>query len=513
MRRGAGLPVVGGVVTALLLSAGAAAQGVRKPAVAGEFYPSSAAALRAAVDALVAAAPPPRGGAPIALVVPHAGYVFSGQVAADAFRQAEGEAYETIVILGPNHTDPTFDRVGVSRDRAFRTPLGDAPVDQALAAALVAENRDAVWHDRVHAREHAIEVLVPFVQRLFPAAKILPIVVGTTDLEVCTRLGRSLATLLQGRRALLVASSDLSHYPTAADARRVDQETLAAIASLDAARVRETLARQLERGVARLETGACGEAAILTALAAARALGATHGRVVSYATSADSPAGDPARVVGYGAVVLAAGSPGGDTGVADGLWTDGAGTADATAALTPDDRRALLAYARETIRRVVTTGTAPLARHTSPRLARRQGVFVTLRREGELRGCIGRLVPDGPLYWLTGAMALRAATSDPRFPRVQPRELDALEVEVSLLTPLSEVGSATEIVLGRDGVVLVKDGRSAVFLPEVPVEQGWSRDRLLDELCTKAGLASGCWRRGARLAVFQTDVIRERARR
>lgn len=501
-----------GAAVALLAATAAGAQDVRAPAVAGEFYPTSREALLAALDAFLQAAPARRGPSPVALVVPHAGYVFSGQIAADGYRQAEGEPYEVIVILGPNHTDPTFDRVGVYRGRAFRTPLGEAPVDQALAAALVAQDRDAVWHTRVHEREHSIEVQVPFIQRLFPAAKILPVVVGTTDREVCTRLGRTLAALLTGRRALIVASSDLAHYPTAADARRVDRETLDAILTLDPARVQETLARHLTRGVARLVTGACGEAPILAALAAAHALGATGGRVVSYATSADSPAGDPARVVGYAAVVLTAGDAHlGDA--EDGLRADGAVPADTTGPLSDEDRRALVAYARETIHRVVTTGTVPLARHQPPRLARWQGVFVTLRRRGELRGCIGRLVPDGPLYWLTGAMALQAATKDPRFPPVRARELDAIEIEVSLLTPLREVASPAEIRLGRDGVVLVTNGRSAVFLPEVAVEQGWSRERMLDELCAKAGLSTGCWRRGARLAVFQSEAIRERERR
>jgi AmmeMemoRadiSam system protein B/AmmeMemoRadiSam system protein A len=502
--------LVAAVVPLVLVAAGAAAQEVRPPAVAGEFYPASAGALRAAVDELLAAAPPRQGPAPVALIVPHAGYVFSGQVAADAFRQAEGEEYETVVILGPNHTDPTFDRVGLYRGRAFRTPLGEVAIDEALAGAIVAADRDAVWHNRVHAREHAIEVLLPFVQRLFPRSTFVPIVLGTADPEVCTRLGRTLARLVEGRRALVVASSDLAHYPRAADARRVDRETLEAILSFDAWRVRETLARHLAHGTPGVVTGACGEGPILAVLAAARALGATSGRVVSYATSADSPAGDPARVVGYGAVALTRDQTD-RTGLSiDQRAFDGAAAAEAGGALTSAERRALVSYARETIRRFVTTGTAPLARGAPPRLERWQGVFVTLRRDGALRGCVGRLLPDGPLYWLTGAMALQAATKDPRFPPVRARELSGLTIEVSLLTPLREVASPEEIRLGQDGVVLVKDGRSAVFLPEVPVEQGWSRGELLEALCAKADLGRGCWRKGARLAVFQTDVIRER---
>lgn len=510
------------LLVALLSSANlVAAQDVRKPAVAGDFYPADATKLRAALQAMLATAQPPRGPRPVALIVPHAGYVFSGQIAADAYRQAADQPYDTVVILGTNHTDPTFDRVGVHRGAGFRTPLGTAAIDQALAKALMQEDPDVVWNNRVHEHEHSVEVQVPFVQHVFPGARILPIVVGAPDRQMCTRLGLALAKVLQGRRALVVASSDLSHYPNAVDARRADRETLDAIASLDAAKVQATLQRLLQRNVPQLVTGACGEAPILAVLEAARALGATRGTIVSYANSADSPAGEPSRVVGYGAVVLAGGGPPTDAAAmnvwgpasagpaADGVARDGLSGADAATPLTPADRRALVDYARHTVRQFVTTGTAPLSRVTDARMLRRQGVFVTLKKRGRLRGCIGRIVADGPLHWLVGAMALQAATSDPRFKSVRPDELPQIEVEVSLLTPPREIAAATDIVVGRDGVILIKDGRSAVFLPEIPVEQGWSRDELLDNLCLKAGLQRGDWRRGARLGTFQTQVIRE----
>jgi AmmeMemoRadiSam system protein B/AmmeMemoRadiSam system protein A len=512
MRRKAGLKACA-TVAALLVAASALSQpaatgGVRKPAVAGDFYPGTAEKLRSAIDAFLTSAPPPRGLRPVAVVVPHAGYEFSGQIAADAYRQAAGVPYDTVVILGTNHTDPVFDRAGIYRGAAFRTPLGEAAIDQALAVALMHEDPDVVWHNRVHEREHSVEVQVPFVQHLFPSAKILPIVVGAPDPAMCVRLGVALAKVLRERCALIVASSDLSHYPAAADARRVDRETLAAITTLDAVRVRATLARHVQSGVLGLVTGACGEAPILAAIAAASALGARRGAVISYANSADSPVGDPSRVVGYGAVVIGA-QDGATTVDVDGLSFEGAAAADVATPLTPSDKQALVAYARETIRRLVMTDTVPLARRTEPRLLRPLGVFVTLKKRGELRGCIGRLVPDGPVRWLVGAMAVQAATNDPRFGRVRPDELAALQIEVSLLTPPREIARATDIVVGRDGVILVKDGRSAVFLPEVAIEQHWSRDEMLDNLCVKAGLSPGSWRTGARLATFQSHVIKE----
>lgn len=498
------------VLLVLLAATLAAAQtDIRPPAVAGGFYPGEAAKLRAAIEAYLASAPPSRGAAPLALVVPHAGYVFSGQIAADAFKQAAGHPYETIVILGTNHTDSGFDRVAAYPGAGFRTPLGTAAIDQSVVAALMQANTDVVWNARPHEKEHSVETQVPFVQRLFPAAKIVPLVVGTPDPALCARLGRALADVLKGRRALIVASSDLSHYPAEADARRTDRETLEAIASLDLVRVQTTLARHVERGVPQLVTGACGEAPILAAIAAARALGATRGTIVSYANSADSPAGDRARVVGYGAVMIAPGPSLPET-ASDGMLVRGPAAADASAPLTPDDKAALVRYARDTVTRIVNTDTAPLSRGSESRLQREQGVFVTLRKHGELRGCIGRIIPDGPLHWLVGAMALQAATNDPRFQPVRANELAEIQLEVSILTAPREIAEPTDIVVGRDGVILIKDGRSAVFLPEIAVEQGWPRDEMLNNLCLKAGLPAGCWRAGARLATFQSTVIKER---
>ena len=494
-------PLVIPLGLALLVAPVAAQDAVRKPAVAGSFYPDKAEALRAAIDASLVAARPPAAERPIALVAPHAGYVFSGQIAADAWRQAQPFDYDTIVILAPNHTE-AFDGIALFRGDGFRTPLGVAAVDTALAAALMKEDGDVTWRDSVHAKEHAIEVHLPFAQRLYPDARILPIVVGTHDPARLARLGETLARLVADRRALIVASSDLSHYPAAADAKRLDLATLDAIATLDPDVVRRALAAVPASGVAEALTGACGEAPILVAIAAARALGATRARIVSYANSADSPAGDPKRVVGYGAVAIDAG---GTTAPA----LDGVVLADPAAALTEDDRRALVAYARETIDRFVRTSTAPMSRDVAPRLLRRQGAFVTIRKDGELRGCVGRLVPNGPLHWLVGAVALEAAVADPRFGPVRPNELGRLEVEVSLLTMPRQVPGPDDLVPGRDGVVLVKDGKSAVFLPEVAADEGWTRDEWLDELSVKAGLEKGAWRDGAMLFAFRTEVIRE----
>ncbi len=479
----------------------------REPAVAGRFYPTSAKALRLAVEAFLRDAVPRRPGAdekPLALIVPHAGYVFSGQIAADAWRQAQGEEIDLVVILGTNHTAPGFRGVAIEPGSGFRTPLGVAQTDRAAAEALIAADPDCRFDAGVHAREHSVEVQVPFVQVLFPKAKVLAAVVGSPDPALCDRLGRALGDVLRGRRALVAASSDLSHYPSAADASVVDRKVLSAAARLDPEGLRAAIRGEMARGVPELSTCACGEAPVLAAMSAARALGATRGAVVSYANSGDVAMGDAHRVVGYGAVVFTTGPPGADTSaLAPRAGSPAPGSFDAA------DRRALLALARETIRRYLETGTVPPSRGLSARARVPRGAFVTLTRDGALRGCIGRMSPGEPLDRVVGAMALQAALNDPRFPPVTLEEVPRLRIEISALTPMRPVAGAADIVVGRDGVLLSKDGRSAVFLPQVAVEQGWGRDEMLDHLCLKAGLPAGSWRTGAKFSVFQAEVFRE----
>lgn len=474
----------------------------REPAIAGRFYPGAPETLRAAVQRHLDEAPPPGPERPIAIVAPHAGLVFSGRVAAVAWRSAAARPPDLVVILGTNHTAPGLRGVAASPDPGFRTPLGVVPVDREAVEALARLDPDVVLDGGPHAREHSVEIQLPFMQLLFPGAKLLPLVVGSPDPAVCDRLGRALGQLLRGRNALVVASSDLSHYPAAADAVAIDRRVLEAIASFDPARLRATLAAEEARGIAGLSTCACGDGPILAAMAAARALGATHGAVLAYAHSGDVPSGDPARVVGYGAVAFAAG-PGPAGPAAQGAPPAGEPALDAAS------RAALLAHARETIARRLEGGTLPDPRRLPPVAALPRGAFVTLKKGGALRGCIGRMAPDTPLGVVVGRMAIEAALHDPRFRPVTPDELPDLEIEISVLTPLRPVDGPEAVVVGRDGVLLSKGGRSAVFLPQVAVEQGWGRDEMLGQLCAKAGLPQGCWREGASFQTFQAEVFGE----
>jgi hypothetical protein len=419
-----------------------------------------------------------------------------------------GHDYGLVALLGTNHTTPPFAGMAVFTGGGFETPLGVVRNDRPAAAELLAADPACVDDPRPHWEEHSIEVQLPFVQHLFPGTKILPAIVGSPDAKLCARFGRALAKVIEKRAALVVASCDLSHYPSQDAAAVTDAKVLEAMVTLDPEKFRNAIEAQERRGIPRLSTCACGEAPVLSALTCASALGAKRGTIVSYANSGDTLIGESDRVVGYGAVALYAGAGDSDTAA-----LARQARPPEPLELRPEDKKALLAFARETLRRFLTTDTLPMPRGLDPRLNAERGAFVTLKKKGELRGCIGHMVADSPLVKVVGSMALQAGLNDRRFTPLREDELAEVELEISVLTPARSVSGPEEIVLGRDGVILSKDGSSAVFLPQVATEQGWSRDEMLDHLARKAGLPAGSWREGAKFSTFQAEVFHESALR
>lgn len=474
---------------------------VRAPAVAGQFYPGEPEKLQAAVRTYLDSARGYSGETPLALLAPHAGYSYSAQVAADAFRPLIGADLDVVVILGTNHTVPPFSGAAIYPGD-YRTPLGTVSTDTAVVRDLLAESDLFSLNPEPHLREHSVEVLVPFVQTVLPRAKLVPIVVGTAEIDVCNRIGEVLARALQGRRALTAASSDLAHYPAYADAVASDREVLTAAAHLDPAAVKRAIAAQLAAGRPGLSTCACGEGPILAAISAARGLGARRGVVVSYANSGDALIGDVQRVVGYGALIWT-----GEDAAPDVRALELPEEGRASLTHTPEARRLMRNWAVGVVRQYLQTGTLPLIRTADPILNARQGAFVTWKKSGELRGCIGHLQPDRPLCRVVGMMALQAAFNDHRFPPIETDEFEELELEISVLSPVKPVNRPQDIVLGRDGVILSKAGRQAVFLPQVATEQNWNLPQTLENLCRKAGLPPDAWQSGCELSVFQAEVF------
>mgnify|MGYP001818527198 CR=1 FL=1 len=481
-----------------------AAEGTRPSALAGSWYPGDAEALAAYVDtALDAARPSGPDGEVLALIAPHAGYRFSGATAAAAFALVRGRSYRRVVLLAPAHRSP-FRGLSVADVAAYETPLGQVPLDRDAVASL----RDSPLvsaHPLAHVREPAIEIELPMLQRaLAPGWRLLPILVGRMEAEDYGTAVELLRPLVDAD-TLLVVSSDFTHYGprfgyspfpldehTPAEIRALDEGALARVADLDAGGLLEYQAR----------TGItiCGlrPLALLLDLLPA---GSTVRRI-AYATSGELT-GDYTDSVSYLAVVVTA-----PRVVPEGRG----GAAPERGERTPSGFRLLHRLAVLAIEQAV-RGPSPV-RHAElerlvdalpPQLKEPAGAFVTLRREGRLRGCIGTIGPGKPLYRAVLENGVNAAVNDRRFHPVAPEELEALEVEVSVLSPPAPIASPGQFRVGEHGIILEKDGRRAVFLPEVAVEQGWGREETLRHLARKAGLAPDAWSNGARFEVFTSS--------
>jgi AmmeMemoRadiSam system protein B/AmmeMemoRadiSam system protein A len=481
---------------------------IKEPVFAGEFYSASPEKLKNALKFFFSAAIPPSGKKPLALIAPHAGFVFSGQIAADAYNQAKNFKYDDIIILGTNHTTAGFYSISAFSEDEFKTPVGNIALDREAIAALMKEDNDIVVNDNVNKKEHSVEVQVPFIQYAFPGVKIVPLVIGSPNPSMCNDLGKTIAKIFKDKSILIVASSDLSHYPEFSDAVKTDRKTLYSFLTLDDKEIINTLGGFRKSGVASLATCACGEGPVLSAISAAKNLGPCSARLVSYSNSGYSVLGDLDKVVGYGAVAISAGENKEANTDCDSFFNISEGTENKMETIGNETKSRLLSFARSVVEQYLNSDITPLTRNDNHELLLKRGAFVTLKKKGELRGCIGRMDSSLPLYKVVGSMAIEAAFNDHRFASVKPEELKDIEFEISILTPFKKVPDAESIVLETHGVLLKKGGKQAVFLPQVAEETGWSKEKFLDQLCYKAGLRAGDWK-DAELYTFTADVFKE----
>ncbi len=490
-----------------------APQRIRQPAVAGLFYPKDAGDLTRAVDQCLAAASSAKTDGVRALISPHAGYEYSGRVAAEAYHQLAGGSYHTVIILAASHY-ALFRGASVPATDAYQTPLGLVPIaaqarELARQAPFVLEPRCLVrrppWsalssrppppagEETPETWEHSVEVQLPFLQRLLKQFTILPVIFGQADPE---KVANALAPLVDDK-TLVVVSTDLSHYRSCDEARLLDTETVRWIQQMNIDALKAPAA----------EERACGQLPVLTLLHLAKLKGWTA-QALDYRNSGDT-GGDKSRVVGYSAVVFV--TPNSQAPSAD------ATPAAADTELSAADRQFLLDLARRTIREVTAGRDLPqLAPGNAPEACRAEkGCFVTLTKAGDLRGCIGNIVPTGPLFRSVIQNARSAALRDPRFQAVSASETDQLEIEISVLTePRPLVFSSPDDLLAkiqpnRDGVVLRIGEHSATFLPQV-WEQLPDKTEFLSRLAAKSGCAPSAWRgRDVSVLTYRVEAFEE----
>jgi len=493
---------------------------------AGRWYPADPAKLQAAVDAYVSqAGVDPLPGRLLAVIVPHAGYTYSGAVAGYSFRalqEACGADHigstgpvKVLAVIGDTHTGNGSAEIAVWAAGAFETPLGSIAVDKAVAQALVAADPRIAFDRAAFQNEHPVENQLPFIQAVCPGVRIVPLVIRQPSLENAHLLANALVAAFDERPALIVASTDLSHYHPYAEARQIDEVALQAIVSLDPQAVVDSSRRCTELGIAHEPLTMCSQGAVLTAMIAARQMGANRAAVLHYANSGDVPIGDREGVVGYGAVALWQDQSGENAPASFALPPTPAEPAEPIS-LSPGAQEELLALARRSAAQFLTYETFPAFQTDEPALLQPLGAYVTYEKDGLLRGCLGRLVGDLPVYLNVQYAAVAAALADSRFPPITPQELEGLTIEITLIHPIrpvespgesgdsDEIDESDEIKIGHDGVLMrVGEQDGALFLPQVPVEQGWDLEATLLNLCRKAGLPDDAWQRpDARFYVF-----------
>jgi len=468
----------------------------RRPAVAGRFYPSDPSELRTQIQQFFSKAVARIPGNPtLAIVVPHAGYVFSGEVAASGFNQIDPEQkFERIFIIGSSHT-MIFKGASVYCAGNFETPLGTVPVDLDLAKKLVAENKILNDNTEPHANEHSIEVQIPFLQvYLKNNFKIVPIIIGSSDKETAQKLAAVLKPYLTEKN-LFVISSDFSHYPNYQDAGMVDKITATAIQSNKASKLLSALNANENMNIAGLETSLCGWSSVLTLLYMTESMPDISVNLIQYKNSGDSSYGGKDRVVGYNAM----------------SFSKGKAVSRPDFSLSEEDKNFLLKLARQTVEQYIRKGTTPEVdtAKLSTALKTPCGAFVTLNKNHILRGCIGQFEPSMPLWTVVELMAVASATQDYRFSRVEPKELNQIKIEISVLSPLKRIKSADEFIPGKQGIYMKKGDSHGTFLPQVAESTGWTKEELLGHCAEeKAGIGWDGWKT-AELYTFEALVFGE----
>jgi AmmeMemoRadiSam system protein A len=366
-------------------------------------------------------------------------------------------------------------------------------VDAELSKKMMENRKEIRFIREAHAQENSLELQIPFLQTALKSFKLVPIAMEPDwSWKTCQYLASAIAEAVKGRRVLLVASTDLSHFYTYKIAVELDREFLKYVERFDV----EGLNRDLKSN--RVE--ACGGGPVVTIMLAAKAFGANRGRVLKYLNSGDVT-GDRSRVVGYGAGVFYQAAGGNEkmkeekkVGVDLGL--------------NEEEKKTLHHIARTVIENKVKGKPVPDFKIESPILKENRGAFVTLQKKGQLRGCIGYIQAYEPLHQTIEKMAEAAAFKDPRFSPVKEKELPELEIEISVLTPLQRIKDVNEIQVGTHGIYIKKGWLSGLLLPQVATEYGWDRQTFLDHTCQKAGLPSTAWKeKDTEIYIFSADIF------
>ena len=446
---------------------------IKEPSVAGTFYPADKKELKDTIDTFLSKVNRiPGEGNIIALISPHAGYRYSGQVAAYGYKHIQDRDIRKIILIGQSHHEG-FKGASVYTNGSFKTPLGNVEIDEKSAKKLLNENADVKFYPEAFAKEHSIEVQLPFLQSMLKDFTIIPILIGSPTRQTFEHLISELTEMMDGQ-TLMIASTDLSHYHGYSEAVEMDSKLISAIERLSVMNAGELV----QTGKSEM----CGSIPVIIAMEVAKRHGANLGVLFNYANSGDVTQ-EKDKVVGYASVGLIR-SP----------YTD-------------VEKKELLSIARNAITEFVTDKKTIEVDMKNPKLRTDGAVFVTIKEKGSLRGCIGHVQAIMPLYQSVIKNAIAASSSDPRFPPMTKDELQDIEIEISILSLMQKLKDVKNIQIGKHGLVIRKGSQSGLLLPQVPIEQGWDRQTFLKQICAKAGLPEYAWK-DAELYTFTAEIIK-----
>ena len=479
---------------------------VRPATQAGRFYDGNAERLSHEVDSfLTLHAQDKQYQNVAAIIVPHAGYYFSGNVAATAYMSLpKDKPYKRIFLLGPSHHE-WLDGASVNSEADYyETPLGRVKVDREMVEKLLTLDNDGAdsasvfsYRPEAHDREHCLEVQLPLLQRRFDEVPpIVPIIISTNDFTKLKRIAEALEPYFTDEN-LFIVSSDFSHYPSYEDACKVDAKTGKAVESGEVEAFIATIDGNAKSGIRNLATSACGGFPIITLMLMLDS--SYEVKHLLYKNSGDVDDSDLSRVVGYHAFAILRGE-------------------NKTFSLSDDEKKILKDIAYNSIKDSLDgkpiSQLSPLTipEQSSPtrslsHLYSNCGAFVSLHKQGRLRGCIGHFGEDTPLHEIVAEMARAAAFEDPRFSPLRREELDNVDIEISVLTPMRRIRSLDEFELHRHGIYIRKGYRSGTFLPQVADEVNWTKEEFVGHCSQdKAGLGWDGWR-DAELYVYEAIVF------
>jgi AmmeMemoRadiSam system protein B/AmmeMemoRadiSam system protein A len=475
----------------------------RQPVVAGSFYPGDKETLTKELSKLFTECKKTQEKLNVrAIISPHAGYVFSGKVAAAAFSTTPKNAeYKNIFIIGSSHV-MSFEGASVYNTGDFVTPLGKVTVNKELATKLKNENKVFNFPVNAHAQDHCLEVQIPFIQYYYTnPQKIVPIIIGGTDnASTIKRIAEALKPYFTSEN-LFVISSDFSHYPAYKDAVVSDNLTTNGIISGDPSTFLAALEKNAATDFPGEVTSMCGWTSGLTLLYLSSGNNKLEYRKIDYCNSGDTPYGEKDRVVGYNAIALIEKNTDSKAGQK---------TADEFS-FTKEEKEQLFSIARNAIRtKLYENKEIAIDEKKIPEALKRPlGAFVTLKINGVLRGCIGRFISSDPLYDVVRASALSSAFEDYRFSPLTKAEYDKVDVEITVLGPMKKINNINEIILGKHGIYIKKDIRSGTMLPQVPIEYGWTAEEFLSYTSRdKAGIGWDGWK-SAEIYIYEGLVLEE----